>query len=87
MFKWFWTVSSLGAPIVSIVQSLYRLFFFRQLSLLNNSKLPIYIFEPLNFNDSTFIFHVGHYLWDQLLGIALIWANSRKIIMSNLIIM
>ena len=70
MFKWFWTVSSLGAPIVRIVQSLYSLVFFCQLSLLNNSKLPIYIFEPLNFNDSTYIFHVRHYLWDQLLGIA-----------------
>ena len=61
---------SLGAPIVSIVQSLYSLFFPRQLSLLNNRKLPIYIFEPLNFNGSTYIFHVRHYLWDQLLGIA-----------------
>ena len=42
MFKWFWTIFSLGAPIVSIVQSL------------NNRKLPIYIFEPLNFNGSTY---------------------------------
>ena len=70
MFKWFWTIFSLGAPIVNTVQSLKSLFFFRQLSLLNYRKLPIYIFEPLNFNGSTYIFHVRHYLWDQLLGIA-----------------
>ena len=69
MFKWFLTISSLGALIVSIVQSLYSLFF-PSIVVAQQQETTIYIFEPLNFNGSTYIFHVRHYLWDQLLGIA-----------------